>query len=80
LKEAARLSRTSGQEASQNNVDVVAYFSAAESEVGTNLKNEDKSTDPEDERYSTATLDGFSLTDDGKLILEVTVLSVAGTY
>lgn len=63
----------------QNNVDVVAYFSAAESEVGTNLKNEDKSTDPEDERYSTATLDGFSLTDDGKLILEVTVLSVAGT-
>lgn len=63
----------------QNNVDVVAYFSAAEAELATNLKNEDKVTDPTDERYDTATLDGFSLTDDGKLILEVTVLSVAGT-
>ncbi len=63
----------------QNNVDVVAYFSAAEAEIGTNLKNEDSVTDPDDEKYSTASLDGFSLMDDGKLVLEVTVSSVAGT-
>jgi hypothetical protein len=63
----------------QNNVDVVAYFSAAAAEIATNLKNEDLVTDPADEKYDSASLDGFSLMDDGKLVLEVTVLSAAGT-
>jgi hypothetical protein len=63
----------------RNNVDVVAYFSAAAAETGVNLKNEDVLTDPDDEKYSSATLDGFSLNYDGRLVLNVTLLSVAGT-
>lgn len=63
----------------RNNVDVVSFFSAAAAEVGVNLINEDAVSDPSDERYADVTLDGFSLSGDGKLVLEITLLSVAGT-
>jgi hypothetical protein len=62
----------------RNNVDVVSFFSAASEEVGVNLTNEDTVSDPADERYASVTLDGFSLNGDGKLVLEVTLLSAAG--
>ena len=63
----------------RNNVDVLSFFSIAASEVGTNLINEDATSDPDDERYSSASLQGFSINTDGKLVLDVIILSAAGT-
>jgi hypothetical protein len=63
----------------KNNFDIVSYFSASALIVEINLKKEDQSTDPADERLDRATLDGFSFDNSGKLILNVTVLSAAGT-
>lgn len=63
----------------KNNFDVVSYFSASALIVEINLKKEDQATDPADERFSKATLDGFSFSNSGKLILNVSLLSAAGT-
>lgn len=67
------------QGAIKNNFDVVTYFSASALLVELNLKREDSTSDPADERFSSATLDGFSFSNSGKLILNVTLLSAAGT-
>lgn len=63
----------------KNNVDVISFFSLAVSEIDLNLSNEDNLSDPDDERYYSASLLGFSFSVDGKLVLEVSVVSAAGT-
>lgn len=63
----------------KNNFDIVNYFSSSAVAVEINLKKEDKETDPADERFSKANLDGFSFTNNGKIVLNVSLLSVAGT-
>lgn len=63
----------------RSNVDVVAYFASAVAGLAANLISEDLETDPDDERYEDAVLDGFSLTTDGKLVLNVSVTSAAGS-
>lgn len=63
----------------KNNFDIVSYFSASALIVSVNLKREDSLSDPADERFDKATLDGFSFDNSGKLILNVTLLSAAGT-
>jgi len=52
-------------------------FSAAESDIRDNLRNEDKFSDPDDERYQRSTLLSASLSGD-QAILNIRVLSVAG--
>lgn len=63
----------------RTDVDVSSFFSMAASEIRPNLINEDALTDPDDEKFSRAVLDSFSFSSDGKLILQVSVYSVAGT-
>jgi len=63
----------------KNNFDVASYFSVSALIVELNLKKADSLDDPADERFSKATLDGFSFSNSGKLILNVTLLSAAGT-
>lgn len=60
-------------------MDVTAFFYSSASEVAVNLITEDQETDPSDERYSDVSLEGFSITDDRNLILNVLITSVAGT-
>jgi hypothetical protein len=59
--------------------DVAAFFSMASSQIKTNLTNEDALTDPDDEKFASVNLDGFSFSAGGKLILQVSIYSVAGT-
>lgn len=52
-------------------------FATAESDIRNNLRNEDKFSDPDDERYQRATLISASLSGD-LAFLNIRVLSVAG--
>jgi len=61
------------------NIDIVAFFGTAAEEIRINFLKEDRLIDPDDERYSSASLDGFSINADKKLVLNVSILSVAGT-
>ncbi len=64
----------------RTDVDVIAFFSSASSEVARNLLSEESTeTDSPDERYASASLDSFSIGSDGKLTLNVTITSQAGS-
>jgi hypothetical protein len=60
-------------------MDVAAFFYSSASQVAVNLITEDRDTDPSDERYSNVSLEGFSITGDRNLVLNVLITSVAGT-
>lgn len=61
----------------QSEFDVRAYFNFAAQQVDSNLRREESSDMPDDERLQSATLDQLQLMD-GALELSVTLNSVAG--
>jgi hypothetical protein len=63
----------------RTDVDVIAFFSSASTEVASNLLGEQTGSDTTDEAYADANLDRFSIGNDGKLTLYVTITSQAGS-
>jgi hypothetical protein len=62
----------------RTDVDVSTFFYLAAAQVKPNLINEDALTDPDDEKFASVSLDNFSFAPGGKLVLQVSVYSVAG--
>ena len=58
--------------------DVFIAFNLALNDIELNLTDEELDTDPDDERYASATLDSVTIAD-GTVILHVTLRSLAGT-
>lgn len=60
-------------------LDISSFFASAATDVSVNLKAEDSTTDPDDERFDKAELKGFQTSSDGVLTLNVAISSLAGT-
>jgi hypothetical protein len=63
----------------RSSLDISSFFASAATDVSVNLKAEDSTTDPDDERFDKAELTDFSTTSGGVLTLSVTITSLAGS-